>query len=30
MIDHLIIFGIGLAMFCVSAIIGEIIWGEDK
>jgi len=30
MIDNLIIFGIGLAMFCVIAIIGELIWGEEK
>lgn len=28
--DNLIMFGIGLAIFCVIAIIGEWIWGEEK
>lgn len=27
--DNLIIFGIGLAIFCVIAIIGEYLFGED-
>jgi hypothetical protein len=30
MIDNLIICGIGLALFCIIAIIGELIWGEEK